>query len=139
MKVENIIEHIKRLHLDFEIGERLTEEDFIKIEHNLKVTFPIQVKSIYQYCNGLKVRTPKLEILALDKLVNNSGIIVFSIFNSQYSIGFNTNEINEANQWNIINVDSYYVVTLTIASFWSNKIWAWLRNEREIWQKEIFN
>ncbi len=43
---------------------------------------------------------------------------------------------NAANQWDIIEYTSKYLVTLTIGSFLLNKVWAWLDKGRAIWEKE---
>lgn len=49
---------------------------------------------------------------------------------------FDTQELNKANQWDILEYHSKYLVTLTIGSFLLNKVWAWLDKGRVIWEDE---
>jgi hypothetical protein len=48
-------------------------------------------------------------------------------------------DINEAGERNIVNYQTNFVITKTMASFLNNKIWAWLDRGRKIWQKEFLN
>ena len=52
-------------------------------------------------------------------------------------ISFDRNKINEAEEWDIINLDNSFVITKTLSSFLNNKIWAWLERSREIWKDEF--
>lgn len=89
--------------------------------------------------NGLIVEKPALAIRALDELeIDNKGLMHFAVFDNKHIIAFDTNSINNAEQWNIVNRDTGYLVTLTMASFWANKIWAWLISQRTIWKEEFY-
>lgn len=107
-------------------------------ENRLNVSIPAKIKQFYSAFNGLSVNSPKLEVLPLSKLAVNSGIITFAIFNGSHKLGFNIAELNHCDQWSIVNVDTNYLVTYSMSSFWANKIWAWLRSQRTIWQEEVY-
>ena len=49
---------------------------------------------------------------------------------------FDTQKLNKAGQWDILEYQSKYLVTLTIGSFLLNKVWAWLEKGRAIWENE---
>lgn len=49
---------------------------------------------------------------------------------------FDTQKLNKASQWDILEYHSKYLVTLTIGSFLLNKVWAWLDKGRVIWENE---
>ena len=49
---------------------------------------------------------------------------------------FDTQKLNKAGQWDILEYQSKYLVTLTIGSFLLNKVWAWLDKGRAIWENE---
>jgi len=46
---------------------------------------------------------------------------------------FDTSHLNNVGQWYVFFFESRYQVTLTMASFWSNKIWNWIDKNRAIW------
>lgn len=107
-------------------------------EDRMGVKFPDQVKMFYENCNGLNVENPALSIFAAESLETENGLIHFSIIDKKHKISFDTRTINDAGQWNIINENTGYLITLTLASFWSNKIWAWIDKQRTVWQKEYY-
>ena len=49
-------------------------------------------------------------------------------------LGFDLRRRNDAEQWDILNVDTGFRVTLTMASFWSNKVLAWVDKRRAVWE-----
>lgn len=107
-------------------------------EKRLKVEFPEQVKLFYTYYNGLSTTEPPFEILPLEKLNMDSGHkIHFATFNGLHKACFDISKINEAEQWMIVNGNTGYQITFTMASFWTNKILAWIERKRPVWEDEF--
>lgn len=48
---------------------------------------------------------------------------------SEHSL-LRVSRINEAEQWDIVAADGFRV-TLTMASFWSNRMWSWIGDSTE--------
>lgn len=104
----------------------------------------------YNLCNNKEKDTDNIGLLKLDNLTikNKSNSIIFDIHNidsrflqlariGSVKISFDRNKINEAGEWDIINLDSSFVITKTLSSFLNNKVWAWLERSREIWKDEF--
>jgi cell wall assembly regulator SMI1 len=138
---------LEHLRLQFQERERhgafsccvappASDEDILEAEQRLNVSFPQQVKMFYQCLNGLRVESPPLEILPIERLHRDSEArLHFATLDGSRQLFFDTSHLNEAAQWDIIGADGFRV-TLTMASFWSNKIWAWIDKRRAIWQDE---
>jgi hypothetical protein len=121
-------------NLQYYLNEPASEENISKAEFRLDVTFPDQVKLFYRHHNGLIVKAPPIEILNIEKLYKTTDYIVFALVDERNKLCFDCSRINEADQWDIVSYDSGYKITLTFASFWSNKIWAWIDKQRRIWE-----
>jgi hypothetical protein len=63
---------------------------------------------------------------------------MFSRVNGIEIICFDTNNINSANEWDIVNYSNNYLITKTIESYLTNKIWAFVDREREFWKQEQY-
>lgn len=123
--------------LNYSLGKAASKEEIFKVEQKLDVTFPTQIKLFYESYNGLYVEDPQLEVMALEQLYFvTSHKLNFAIIDGKHNLYFDTSQINEAEQWDIVSEDDYEI-TMTMASFWSNKIWAWLKKRREIWKEEF--
>lgn len=136
------IEHLKsnfekrkrNTGLIYELGIPSSEKQIKHTEKRLSVVFYDQLKLFYRHYNGLIVRNPHLEIYPLEGLVKDHEFIYFAMINSKHKLCFDCKGLNAAGQWDIINSRDSYIVTLTFASFWSNKIWAWIDKKRAIWK-----
>ena len=53
-------------------------------------------------------------------------------------IAMDLRDINEAGERNIVNYQTNFVITKTMASFLNNKIWAWLDRGRKIGSTDHF-
>lgn len=62
--------------------------------------------------------------------------LMFSKINNTEIICFDTFNINSAHEWDIVNYSNKFVITKTISSFITNKIWAWIDRGRTIWDAE---
>jgi hypothetical protein len=98
---------------------------------------PEQICFFYRQMNGLKVEDPSFDILPIQELeVDESKTIHFATADGDRRICFDCSRLNEAGQWDIIDATSGYRITLTMASFWSNKIWKWIDRRRAFWVGE---
>jgi len=138
MKLSDIEINLKKLHSEFVINEGANAEQIKQAQEKLGVKLPGQVIQLYESFNGLSVVKPKLEIFEIGQLEKKDNIIKFALFNGAHPIGFDTSHINDAEQWSIINTNTGFVLTLTVASLLTNKIWAWLHRDREIWADEKY-
>lgn len=137
MNTDHFVRNLKkRGNIQAEIGVLSSDDQIKEIESKLGVNFPEQVKLFYSACNGLKTNDPALEIKSLSELVIEQSKIEFAVINKQHSLSFDLSGTNDAGQWDIINSKTKFIVTKTMASFWSNKIFAWLDKRRPIWQEE---
>ncbi|GBC59936.1 hypothetical protein DENIS_0878 [Desulfonema ishimotonii] len=131
----NLEKRYKKNGLIYSLGNPLSEKELNLAEERLNLILPNQLKIFYKCYNGLKVDKPGLQIFPINDLeLNNDKIINFALMDNKHMIAFDTSHLNDANQWNIINPKNNYLITLTFASFWSNKIWAWIDKHRAIWQ-----
>lgn len=137
------IEHVKKqlekraqlLGLVFELGQPASEAEIAEAEIQMQVEFPFQLRLFYTHYNGLRVLTPPLVVYQLKDLhIDLNRRIPFAVLDSVYELAFDTKFINAAGQWDIICINTDYVVTVTFASFWSNKIWGWIDKQRQIWK-----
>lgn len=119
---------------DFQLNEGANNETFKSVEKRLGVSIPEKVKIFFRNFNGLSTINPDLQILPIEDWTREeNGFIHFSTFNRQVKIHFDSKEINPADQWTITNPAADYDLTLTMSSFWSNKIFHWIRDQKEIW------
>jgi hypothetical protein len=140
MNTEHFIHNLKkRDNLQVEIGLPATSDQITEVEKKIGVKFPEQVKWFFQACNGLRVIEPAISVKSLSDLkIGQNFTIEFTVIDNQHILSFDAARINEAGQWSIVNSETGFVVTKTMASFWSNKIFAWLDNRRTIWAVEQF-
>jgi hypothetical protein len=84
----------------------------------------------------LRVDDPQLEILSIERLnFASPGRLHFATLEDSRRLFFDVSHLNVAEQWNIVT-EKAYRVTYTMASFWTNKIWAWVEKKRAIWEDE---
>ena len=87
--------------------------------------------------HGLSIKNEKRTIVfSFGTLLENRYLPFARIENHLFC--FDTQNFNNANQWDILEYKSKYLVTLTIGSFLLNKVWAWLEKRRAIWENESF-
>ena len=138
MDRRNIKINLDKLNSTYFINAGVTREDIAEAESKLGLEFPKEVVSLYQSFNGLSVEKPMLKIHCIKDLANSAGLIEFAVFNGSEPVAFNSSKINQAGQWSIVNADTGFEITLTLASFLTNKVWAWLHRGREIWAEETY-
>lgn len=136
MNIQDIGKRLQKLSrvtgTNFAMGIPTSRDAISHAEQRLNVLFPEQIKIFYSNINGLKVEDPKLEIFPIENVEKSSeDRLIFAILAGAHPLYFDLSRTNEANQWDIVAEDGF-VVTKTMASFWSNKIWAWVERRRSI-------
>lgn len=126
----------KQRELNYSLAGAASEEDIQRAEQRLGVLFPTQIKLFYQRFNGLRVDDPQLEVLPVERLdFASPDRLHFATLDGDRRMFFDVSHINVAGQWDIVAAGDYRV-TFTMASFWTNKIWAWVEKKRAVWQDE---
>jgi cell wall assembly regulator SMI1 len=129
----------KRLELQasqglvFRVQQGATAEIIHQTELRLGLTLPEQVKSFWSAFNGLEINDPPFKILSLTELQREGRLLPFCICNRAVSIAFDVSVHNRTGQWSIVNAETNYQITFTMASFWSTHLWAWIIKRRPIW------
>lgn len=138
MNHKDIKLNLEKLGSPFSINGKLAIGKIRELEFSMGVEFPDQVVNFYQNINGLSVESPMLELHSIDNIVKRGSLIEFAVFNGSIPVAFDISGINRAGQWDIVNLNTKYVITLTMTSFLTNKIWAWLNRGRKIWAEEVY-
>jgi len=114
--------------------------ELIRNAENRLGELPDQIRQFYDYFNGLSINNSTFRVLPIEELKRDkSGKIPFCTFDGGIiTLSFDASIRNAANQWTIENYATSYVVTLTMASFWTNKIIGWLDRDRRIWEPEEY-
>ena len=138
MQIENFIQRLDKFgrtndSFEYSLGKQVDNSSFETVEKKLNVKIPDKIKAFYFVANGLKTENPNFEIVELNSWTVENGLIHFATFDSSNKVYFVV-EINQANEWTILNKEKEYEITLTISSFWSNKIWHWIEQNKRIWE-----
>ena len=138
MRLEQIpllLQKLSQRHgLEYSLADAASAQDIREAEERLGVSIPWQVKLFYSSYNGLRVEDPQLEILPAGRLERADPVrLHFATLDGGRRLYFDASHVNEAGQWDVVAEDGYRV-TLTMASFWSNRIWAWVEKRRPIWR-----
>jgi len=122
--------------LKYSLASPASDEEVARAEHKLGLSFPAQVGLFYRSYNGLRVEEPHLEVFPVERLtLFMPNRLHFATLNGSEHLYFDVSRINEAEQWDIVAADGFRV-TLTMASFWSTRMWSWIEKKRPIWQPE---
>lgn len=119
--------------LVYRLAPGATLEDIQTTEARLGLEFPEQIVSFWKAFNGLEVKDPPFKIMSLPEMNREAGLLTFSLCDRTVRMAFDVRERNQAGQWSIVNADTNYRVTLTMASFWSVHMWSWIIKRRPIW------
>lgn len=111
-----------------------TNSYFIK-----KYKLPNKIIPFYQEILSLDIDKPrKLKLLSPQEFkIIDDKYLLFSIIDNKYLIGFDMRFINEAGEWNIVNIENHFIITKTLSSYLTNKLWAWIDRNRTIWDNEF--
>ncbi|AZZ98453.1 SMI1/KNR4 family protein [Pseudoalteromonas sp. R3] len=130
--------NLKKLESSFALNDGLSVEELHETERNLGVVFPPQVANFYQCINGFSVKSPALVMHSAGNMVKHGSLIEFAVFNGSVPVAFDVSRVNSSGQWDVVNLNTKYVITLTMASFLTSRIWAWLSRGREVWAEEVY-
>ncbi|XXF77594.1 SMI1/KNR4 family protein [Myxococcaceae bacterium GXIMD 01537] len=120
--------------LRFQLSPPATEDALEQVARVIGAPLPSQVLLFYRAYNGMLVEEPNLRVLPVEELkLASAGRVPFAMVGDGHWLAFEVGARNVADQWDIVSMDTRAVVTLTMASFWSNKVFAWLDNRRAIW------
>ena len=92
--------------------------------------------ALFKYIDGYRIKKEDREIVFKLALLNNNYLQFAQI--DDVIIAVDLRKTNGANEWDIINYETKYVITKTFESFFANKVWAWIDRKRTIWKEEIY-
>lgn len=136
MRVDQIrrrFDSLGRKGLVYRLAPGATLEEIRTSEVRLGVEFPEQVASFWKAFNGLEVSDPAFEVFSLSETKRDGGLLIFCSCNRKVRIAFDVVAPNQAGQWSVVNADTRYRITQTMASFWSVHMWSWIIKHRPIW------
>ena len=132
-QISRRLEKLRRQGVEYRLGPGAPAAAIDAAEARLGVTFPQQVRRFYSANDGLEVADPAFKIFALSELARDGALIEFSRCDHIHRLAFDTSQLNERDQWFIVNADTGYRITFTMASFWSVRMWSWIELGRPIW------
>ena len=132
------LNNIQKSNINFKytLGTIPTSNEIEQLEQRLNIKIPSKILAFYLTTNGLITLDPNFEIKEINSWECESQFIHFATFNNSIRIYFDTAKLNEVSEWTIINRERNCIVTLSISSFWSNRIWHWLEHKRKIWEDD---
>ena len=137
MNIEHFMNNLSKRPIEFRVGAPCGREALDAASARLGFPLPEHLCSFFLVVNGLDVTDPALQVLPIEELRRSgNGLIRFATLDHRHHLALDSTRLNEAGQWSVVSEATGYVVTLTIASFWSNKIFAWLDKKRGIWSSE---
>ena len=102
-------------------------------ETRLGVKFPEQVTAFWSAFDRLEVEDPPFKILSVREMKREGELLVFGICDRSVRIAFDVSATNEAGEWFIVNAETGYRITFTMASLWSAHMWSWIVRHRPFW------
>ena len=130
--INDSLKEIKRVLGDFILN--LKRAHFFGA-HTVNCNFTLS-RLLFQYVDGYCIQKDDREIV-FNLVLLDYNYLQFAQINDVI-IAADLRKINEANEWDIINYNTGFVITKTFESFFANKIWAWLDRKRTIWKEEIY-
>jgi hypothetical protein len=131
------MEKITKTLTDFiSVIEIREKKDIISVSRTINPNKEITpIVSKYQLIDGYSITENERRLDFYIKVLDKNFLQVAIIHD--IIIAMDLRDINEACERNIVNYQTNFVITKTMASFLNNKIWAWLDRGRKIWQKEF--
>ncbi|MDR3237037.1 MAG: hypothetical protein LBT84_00875 [Spirochaetia bacterium] len=140
--IESFISALKnkkeRGNIDYQLALNTIEKPLKNIQIK-GINVPENISVFYLKISSLYICTPRcLELLSpMNFEIIDKRYIWFSTINKVNKICFDFKYLNSAKQWDIINLDTKFLITQTLSSYITNKIWAWIDRERKIWENEF--
>jgi len=135
------IEKLKKTNMiESSMAYSENHDDLIIVEGKI-IEFPVKISYFYNHILFLNITQPRqLEFLSIKNMsIIENRYLHFSIINFTEKICFDMLRKNDADEWDIINLSNNFIITKTIGSFLTNKVWAWIDRGREIWKEENYN
>jgi len=117
------------------VGAPATPDLLAEVESRVGLALPQPVRAFWQAFDGIEVVDPPFQIHQLANLTYSGSLLTFCRCNHEHSLAFRT-VVNEAGEWSIVNAETAFTVTMTMASFAVTRMWSWLLQRRPIWQEE---
>lgn len=117
------------------------ESDIIKNEFLMNDYFPENIYSYFENYKPVEIsnKNNSIKLLPISEVIYiNKKYLQFAKINNEIIICFDTSRKNSAEEWDIINFSNNFLITKTISSFLTNKIWAWIERNRMIWAIESY-
>jgi hypothetical protein len=125
--------NLDRLGLAYVLGAPASAEEIASTERRLGHSVPTSFVRFYEVANGLRITAPSVLIEPLEALaVDDRGLVYFAAVNDDRRLYLDP-AAGLDGEW-LVRAEDGYVVTRTMASFWANTFWHWLRHRRPIWR-----
>jgi hypothetical protein len=140
--IDSFIRAIKKKkesgNIDYQLALNTIEKPLENIQIK-GINVPENISTFYLKISSLYICAPRcLELLSpMNFEIIDERYIWFSTINKVNKICFDFKCLNSAEEWNIIHLDTKYIITQTLSSYITNKIWAWIDRERKIWENEF--
>lgn len=122
-----------RLGLTYVLGAPAGARELAAAEARLGRGLPVSLVRFYEVANGLRIAAPAFSIEPLAGLAaSEDGRVHFATVHGERRL-FLDPDAGPDGEW-LVRAEDGYVVTRTVASFWANTLWHWLRHERPIWR-----
>ena len=129
----------KNPQFEFKLESGADDSLIEQTQDRLGMQIPEKTKEFFKTFNGMTTRNPSLEILSIENWTKTAeGLIHFVTFDNAVKVYLDSTEVNQADQWTIVNPSQNYQITQSMSSFWSNKIWHWIKGQKEIWKEEFW-
>lgn len=138
--IKNLIKILEKKKEKKEIEYEVILSENCKVDYVKNLIFPDKVNSFFMNINYLNISMPRnFEIMpSISFELINERYLWFSTINKSKQICFDTKCLNSAKEWDIVNLENKFVITKTISSYMTNKIWAWVDRGRNIWDEEQY-
>jgi len=134
MHLEHLPGNLEKRSLEYRLGEPCSDAALEAASARIGAALPDQLVTLYRHYDGLEIVDPPVCILPIDELRRDAaGLVRFATFDGRHHVALDTSTLNAAEQWTIVAEASGFEITLTLGSFWSNKLFKWLDKRREIW------
>ena len=138
--INDSLEHIKTALGDFILNLRKREKRMgyavsQTAKNAVNCNFTLS-RLLFQYVDGYCIQKDDREIVFKLALLDYKYLQFAQI--DDVIIAVDLRKTNGANEWDIINYETKYVITKTFESFFANKVWAWIDRKRTFWKEEIY-
>ncbi len=125
--------------LKYELHTPMAHADLAVALSAIHDSVPDSLLEFYGFCNGFRVSSPHLDVFGAKVLQKDGELVKFAIFDQSNCVAFDTSQLNDAGEWDIINLATGFRLTHTLASFMTNKTWAWIDWRRPVWRDDSGN